>query len=144
MPHLTWYMQRPNKFKKEYKVEHPPDFEAMSMRNPLPNAEYHEVSLPAPVHRGNNLSVHNIGHRSLYQADSLINNTLGSLTIQPSTLLLMQMQHVMNLRELSLRQQLVSSIASNTPVIAENRSHSLLKETLISNLLNWMQRNSYR
>ena len=89
-------MPRPKVLKKGRNIKHPPNFEAISKRHPLPMTEYHGKPFPALTFLQNNLYTNSIGHQSMHLADSLSTNFLGPAIVQPSTLLLIQMQHAMN------------------------------------------------
>ena len=143
MPQLTWYMKRPKGFKKEYTMDKPPNFEEISRRNPLPEIERLENHFP-PNERPRNGELMNVNDKEMHvQVPQILNeNALRLVMIQPVNPLLIQMQYAVYLRELRLRQQLVSMIAGNRPARHGNRNnsnHSLVEGFLLANLMHRMQ-----
>ena len=144
MPQLTWYMERPKGFKKEFTMDETPNFEEMSRRNPLPETEHQENNSPSNERQENTESMNINGREAVFEqvSQNFNENSLRFLMNQPVNPLLIQMQDAVHLRELWLRQQLASAIAGHRPESyhhRNNRTQSLVEWILLANLINRMQ-----
>ena len=133
-------MERPKGFKKEFTMDNPPNFEEISRRNPLQDAVHPEHYFQ-PNERPGNGELMSVNDEAVHEQapQNLSENALGSLMIQPVNPLLIQMQQAAHLRELWVRQQLVSAIVGNRPATYGNRNQSIVEDVLLAHLMNQMQ-----